>query len=120
MGNFNEDKYYSLTNAAINSPNNDVAEAMKVAVDSIYKEAVRRTSIPVQMKTIIIDLEEIRLKSPSAYDTARLLLCMYPTSYGDVAKARGVSKPAVYNQFKRIAKNYPWAEQIFQLMKENS
>lgn len=119
MGKFNEDKYYSLENAAADAPNNDVAECIQVVVEAIYKEAARRASIPLQMKTIIADLEEIRLKSQPAYDTARLLLCMYPTSYGEVAKARGVSKPAVYNQLKRIAKNYPWADQIFQLMKEN-
>ncbi len=119
MKKFNQDKYFSLANAAVEAPNNDVDECMRFVVEAIYKEAARRTSIPRQMQTIITDLEEIRLKSHPAYETAHLFLTMYPTSYGEVAKRRGVSKPAVYNQLKRIAKKYPWAEQIFQLMKEN-
>ena len=118
-GKFNEDRFYSLKNAEVEPKRDNVMECLEYAVKSIYREAVRRDGINPQLKTIVADLEEIRLKSQASYDTVRLIISMYPTSYGEVAKARGVSKVAVYNQFKKVIKNYPWAQQIFELMSQN-
>ncbi len=118
MPDFNEDKYYSLANASTKDQRDEVGECLQFAVSAIYKQAKKETISP-QLKTVINDLHDIRIKSAPAYETARLALTMYPTSYRKIATIRGVSHVAIYNQLRRLAANYDWIESIVDLMSEN-
>ncbi|QSH40944.1 hypothetical protein P0136_10590 [Lentisphaerota bacterium ZTH] len=112
---FNEDRFHSLKNAH-KEPEEDYQEYLEVATRAIEKKVVRKMGIHNQLPQILLDLEEMRKTSMSSYETARLAVTMYPTSYAKIAQVRGISKPAVWKQMQRIAKKYPWAEGLVYVM----
>ncbi len=115
---FNQDKYYSLeTTGAVNkNTDKEVAECLEFAVAEIYKKATAN-SLNKQLKRVVLDMYEIEQKSKSAAHTVRLAIIMYPSSYRLIAKEKGVSHVAIYNQLKNLAVKYDWIKQIFEIMR---
>lgn len=116
---FSQDRFYSLEQkAAPDDKNSEIQECLDVAVEAIYTQAKRQAIL--ESRTVISDLEKIRVKSVPAYETVKLAILLFPSSYGIIAKERKVSKPAVFNQLQRLSKDYPWIKTIVDLMSQNS
>ena len=116
---FSQDRFYSLEQkAAPDNKSDEIKECLEVAVESIYSHAKRQAIL--ESRTVIADLEKIRLKSVPAYETIKLAILLFPSSYGIIAKERRVSKPAVFNQLKRLSEDYAWIKTIVDLMAQNS
>lgn len=116
---FSQDRFYSLEQkAAPDDKNSEIQECLDVAVEAIYRQAKRQAIL--ESRTVIADLEKIRLKSAPAYETVKLAILLFPSSYGIIAKERKVSKPAVFNQLKRLSEEYPWIKSMVDLMSNNT
>ena len=116
MAVYNQDKYY--TEQVVQAHEiSEVEECMQLVIDKLGARHAREFLQQGTLQRILIDLEEIRMKSPKAYKTVYLALTMYPTSYSKIGKKRNVSKVAVFKQLKLWATKYDW---IFDLTKAMS
>ncbi len=112
---FNQDRFYSLENAH-KEPKENLRECFEVATAAIRKSVVRQLGVDKQLQQVVLDLQDMREKSPVSYDTTMLAITMYPSSYAQIAEKRGVSKTAVWRQMRKIAEKYPWAEALIDIM----
>ncbi len=112
---FNQDRFYSLENAH-KEPKENLQECFEVATAAIRKSVIRQLGVDKQLQQVVLDLQDMREKSPVSYDNIMLAITMYPSSYAQIAEKRGVSKSAVWKQMRWVAEKYPWVEALIDIM----
>ncbi|MCP4103179.1 MAG: hypothetical protein GY750_17430, partial [Lentisphaerae bacterium] len=97
-------------------PKENLQECFEVATAAIRKSVIRQLGVDKQLQQVVLDLQDMREKSPVSYDNIMLAITMYPSSYAQIAEKRGVSKSAVWKQIRWVAEKYPWVEALIDIM----